>query len=136
MQRGHLHDLIAGVLGLQHEVSLAGLAILHTLLRAGALPRVVEVIYRVADEGNQADTLAQELVVQDGGVLDDADQMRGEGRHFRDHDPAEGVGEADVASGEGELDGVLGDLKDLCGNFLHIYYIEAEWVIAMPLFKY
>lgn len=64
--------------------------------------------------------------MQDRCVLDDAYEMRGECWHFRDHDPAEGVGEADVASGEGKLDGILGDLQDLCAHFLHIYYIEVE----------
>lgn len=136
MQGGDFHNLITGILGLEHEVGLADLAILHALLRAGALPGVVEAVDRITNEGNQADPLAQKLVMQHGGVLDDADQMRGHGRHLRDHDPAEGVGQADIAARECELDGVLGDLQDLCGDFLHIYYIEVEGLIAMPLFKY
>lgn len=65
VERGDLHDFFACVLGLEDEVGLAEEAVFNTLLGAGALPRVFEFFNGVADEGDESDSLAEELVVED-----------------------------------------------------------------------
>ena len=64
MHGGDFHDLVARVLGLQNEVSLADLTILHCLLRAAAGPRVLKIVDGVADERYESDSLTEKLVMQ------------------------------------------------------------------------
>lgn len=119
VQGGDLHHFVAGVLGFENEVGLADLAIFHAPFGAGTLPGVLEFIHAVTHEGNQADPLTEEFVVQNAGIFDDGDEMRGEGGYFGDHDASQCVGKADVAAGECELDAFSAEFKDLNGNPVH-----------------
>ena len=61
----HLQNILTGVFCFEDEVCLAEKAILHAFLSAGALPRVFEFFDCVADEGDESDPLAEELIVED-----------------------------------------------------------------------
>ena len=65
MQGGHLEDGLLGVLCFKDEVGLASLAVFDRFLPAVAGPGVLEVVDRVGHEGDEADALAEELVVED-----------------------------------------------------------------------
>ena len=65
LQRCHFHDLVSLVLGLQHEVGLAHLAVLYLLVDALTFPRVLELVNRITHEGNQPDPLTEKLVMHD-----------------------------------------------------------------------
>ena len=68
------------------------MAVVYCFFCADAGPGVPELIDHVADEGDEADALAEELIVEDGGVFVDGDEVGGEHGDFGDHDSAEGVG--------------------------------------------
>lgn len=67
----------------------------------------------VTGEGNEAEAVGDELVVEDGGVDVDLHQVDGDGGHLRDHDTPEGVGHAGVGIAELELAVVIFELSDL-----------------------
>lgn len=63
-----------------------------------------------AAEGDQAEAVGEDFVLDDGGVLVDVDVFDGEGGDLGDEDAAEGVGERGVDAGEGEGQVELGAL--------------------------
>lgn len=66
-------------------------------LRTVALPRILVLVDGLAHEGDEGESLVEEFVVEDGGVLVDVYHVDGHGRHLADHYAAQGVGEGDVA---------------------------------------
>ena len=92
MEGSHLHDSVLSVLGFEDEVNFANLAIFNWFLRASASPRVLVVVNTVGSKRDESYSLAEELVVEDGGVLVDEDEMRCESGDFWDHDSPESVG--------------------------------------------
>lgn len=66
----------------------------------------------VTGERNEAEAVGNELVVEDGGVDFDLDEVDGDGGDFGDHDAAEGVGDAGVGVSELELEVVVFELSD------------------------
>ena len=119
MEGGDLQYILAGILGLENEVCLAEEAVLYAFLSAGALPRVFEFFDCIADEGDESDPLAEELIVEDWGVFNDADEVGGEGGHFGDHDASESIRHAHIAAGECEFDIFSAQIEDLNPYFLH-----------------
>ena len=98
-----VHSLFVHVFGLKDEVRFANLAILDILLDALALPGVFEIIHRVTHKRNEAYSLAEELVMQDWSVLDDADQMWRQSWHFRDHDPSKRIRQTRITTRQSKL---------------------------------
>ncbi len=58
-------------------------------------------------EGNEADALRKDFVLDDGGVVPDVDVLDGHGRHLSDHDPAECIGDGGVDADEVKIDGSI-----------------------------
>ena len=134
VERSDFPGFVALVVDLEGEVVFADLAVVDVFLGAVAVPGVLEVVDSLAVEGDESDSLGEELIMEDGGVFDDADEVGGEGGDFGEEDPAEGVGEADVAVVEDELDFVGGEFQDLATDFGHeIIIVEG----ALPMqFKF
>lgn len=65
MEGSNLQDILAGVLSLKNEVCLAEQTILYAFLSASALPRVFEFFNCIADERDESDPLAEELIMED-----------------------------------------------------------------------
>ena len=67
-----------------------------------------------AVERDEAKTMGDELVRQDGGVGYDVDEVDGEGRDLGEHGAAEGVGEGEGGGLQDEVDAVLFSLMETC----------------------
>ena len=106
-------------MGLEGEIVFADLAIIHIFLRTVAIPGIFEVVYPLAIEGNEPNSLSKKLIMENRCIFNDANEMRGKSRHFRKEDPAEGVSKADIAVVEDELDFFLTNLQNLATNFGH-----------------
>ena len=59
-----------------------------------------------AVQGNEAETMGDELIGKDGGVGLNLDKIDGHGGDFGEYGTAEGVGKGEVDIFEGEVDGV------------------------------
>lgn len=66
--------------------------------------------FAIAAEGDEAEALGEDFVLDDGGVLGDEDVFDGECRHLGDENAAKGIGERGVDAGEGEGEVELGVL--------------------------
>lgn len=97
---GDFTDLLIGVFDTEYKILFAPSAVFDFLDGALALPGVIKLIGLVADEGEEADSLAKPFIVEYGGVLNDADEVRGQCGYLRDEDSAKGVGETHVATGQ------------------------------------
>lgn len=64
--------------------------------------------FGVAGEGDEAETVGEDLVLDDGGVVLYVDILYGDGRDLCDEDAAEGVGDGGVDTNEGEGSLMLG----------------------------
>lgn len=84
-------------------VAVAGVAVAGEAHRHGA----------AAGEGDEADAMGDELVVEDGGVDLDLDEVDGDGGDLGYHDTTEGVGHAGVGVSELELHEVVFHFSDL-----------------------
>lgn len=110
MEGGDFHDILSSIFGLQYKIGFADLAILNTFFPAGALPRVLELVNCVTDEGNQADSLAKKLIVKHRSVLNNAHKMGSQSWNLRNHNSSEGVGQTHIAASHSQLYPFLADL--------------------------
>ena len=85
-------DFLVGIFDVEDKILFAPSAVFDFFNRTLALPRVVELISPVANEGNETNPLTKPLIVEHGGVLDDTNEMRGQCGDFGDEDPPQGVG--------------------------------------------
>lgn len=85
-------DFLVGIFDVEDKILFAPSAIFDFLNRTLALPRVVELISPVANEGNETNPLTKPFVVEHGGVLDDTNEMGSQCGDFGDEDPPQGVG--------------------------------------------
>lgn len=69
VQRSDFHYLLLCVFYVQNEILLANSAVFNTFQRAWTFPWILEILYFIADEGNEADSLAKPLVMQYWSVL-------------------------------------------------------------------
>jgi hypothetical protein len=100
IKRGDFKNLSIGVFDTEDKILFAPSAVFDFLDCALALPGVIKFIGLVADEGDEADSLTEPFVVQYGGVLNDADEVRGQCGYFGDEDSAKGVGQTHVTTGQ------------------------------------
>lgn len=81
------------------------------LARLGLLVPLEEVVQPLlaALEGDEAQPVRQDLILDDGGVVLDVDVLDGEGRDLGEQDATEGVGQrgVDADEGEGGVEGVV-----------------------------
>lgn len=131
VKRSDLPDRLEPVLGyvlvmhLEPELQFADLAVVDVFGRAIAFPRVLVVVYILAYEGDQANPLSQELIVQHRSVLVDANQVGGHRGDLGYQGPAQGIREADIAVVEYELDPFGANLQNFTfdsRHYLGIYY--------------
>lgn len=78
--------------------SLLGLSRFRLLV-----PRHVPNSLRAALQRDQAQTVGQHLVLDDGGVLEDVNIFDSQGRQLGDQNTAESVGDGGIDADEGEL---------------------------------
>lgn len=101
--RIHTHDLLAGAARVEGQGDGAAGAVRLAL----AVARVLDVLVAVLGvERDQAETVREELVGQDGGVGLDLDQVDGHRGHLGQDGAAEGVGEGEVDGAELKVDAV------------------------------
>ena len=78
-----------------------------------AIPREAHAHGPLAGERDETQAMSDELVVEDGGVDLDLDEVDRDGGDFGDHDAAEGVGHGYVGVAKLELGVVVFELADL-----------------------
>lgn len=109
--RGDVQRVIVGALGRQREldgaivalaVAVAGVAVAGEAHGPGA----------VAGERDEAEAVGYELVIEDGGVHLDLDQVDGDGRHLGNHHPPERVRHGGIGVAQLELAVVVLHLPD------------------------
>lgn len=103
---GDVEGLVSHALGAEVEldgaelalaVAVAGVAVAGEAHGHGAL----------GGEGDEAEAVGDELVVEDGGVDLDLDEVDGDDGDLGDHDAAKGVGDAGVRVAELELEVIV-----------------------------
>ncbi len=91
VKRSNLTDFLIGILHTEDKILFAPATIFNLFYWALTLPRVFEVVGLVTDEGNQANSLTEPLVVKDRGVFNDTNEMWGQCGYLRDEDSAQSV---------------------------------------------
>lgn len=106
-------ERLVGVCGARGEVELNGAVLAGAVAVAGvAIPGEAHLHGGGGGEGDEPQAVRDELVVEDGGVDLDLDEVYGDGGDLGDHDAAEGVGHAGVGVAELELGVVVLELAD------------------------
>lgn len=100
---GYFADFLICVFDTENKILFAPSAILDFFNGALAFPGVIKLIGFVTDEGNEADSLAEPLIMEYWGVLDDANEMRGQGGYLWDEDSAESIRQAYVTTRQWKL---------------------------------
>lgn len=77
----------------------------------------------VAGERDEAEAVGNELVIEDGGVGLEVDEVDGHRRHLGEHNPPERVGHAPVGAAELELDELVAHFQ-----YLHLQPLAASAV--------
>jgi hypothetical protein len=105
------HYFISCALCLQGENHGAAVAVVVAVAFAG----VPHFVYIPGRQGDEAETVGEEFVGEDGGVVLDFDHVDCDGGDLSEHDAAKGVGEGEVDIGEDEVDGEGGGFADVDG---------------------
>lgn len=109
---GNVEGLVRNALGSKVELDRAELALSVTI--AGVtVTREAHGHGALASEGNKAQSVGDELVVENGGVDFNFHQVDGNGWDFGDHDSPERVGHASVGVSQLELQVVVFHFSDL-----------------------
>lgn len=109
---GDVEGMVADTLGAEVELDGAELALAVTVAGV-AVAGEAHGHGTFTGEGDEAEAVGDELVVEDGGVDLDLDEVDGDGGDLRDHDAAEGVGHAGVGVAELEFGEVVLQIPDL-----------------------
>lgn len=109
---GDVEGLIGVTLGAEVELDGAELA-LAVAVAGVAVPREPHGHGAVAGERDEAEAVGDELVVEDGGVDLDLDEVDGDGRDLRDHHAPQRVGHAGVRVSQLELQVIVLHFPDL-----------------------
>lgn len=94
---------------LGHELEADGIVVVRRVIRPLALGRFLPKIQVLSDaslaagEGDEAESVGQDFVLDDRGVVIDEDGIDGEGGDLGDEDATEGVGYRGINADEGEL---------------------------------
>lgn len=99
---GDVEGVVGGAADIEGELDGAELALAVTVAGV-AVAGEAHGHGAVAGEGDEAEAVGDELVVEDGRVHLDLHQVDGQSRHLRQHHAAEGVGHAGVSLPELEL---------------------------------
>ena len=106
-------ERLVGVGGARGEVKLDGAVLAGAVAVASvAVPREAHLHGGGGGERDEPQAVGDELVVEDGGVNLDLDEIDGDGWDFGDHDAAEGIGHAGVGVAELELGVVVLEVAD------------------------
>ena len=108
---GDIEGLVGVTADVEMELDGAILALAIAIARV-TIPREAHAHGKVAGEGDEAEAVGDELVVEDGGVDLNLDEINGNGGHLGDHHAAESVGHARIGVGEIELEVVVLHLSD------------------------
>lgn len=108
---GDIESLIRVTANIEMKLDGAVLALAIAITRV-TIPREAHAHGKVTGEGDEAEAVGDELVVEDGGIDLNLDKIDGDGGHLGDHDAAESVGHARIGVGEIELEVVVLHLSD------------------------
>lgn len=111
------------VLALDVQLERDGVEVLaFSRVAVGGLPIPLKEVgepVAAAGEGDEAQAVGENLILDDRGVVPDEDVFDGEGGHVGDHDAAEGVGDGGVDADEGE------------GGFVGVVLVELDREAAL-----
>lgn len=96
---GDIHGVISSALDIHCEDNVHE----HVLLIIVGVIGASKLSNTPADQWYETQPVSYELVIEDGGVDFDLDQIDGQGWDLRKHDPTQGIGNAWIRIAENEL---------------------------------